>query len=100
MSRRAAGATVLATMLTMALWVGAGVTVGFRVGADAAEPAVSRKYSIAIGSYSRQWPSESITGCDSRWRMRWLAVVMLLAVFFHIAIAMKFGDLWMFGGND
>jgi len=36
-SRRAAGATFLATLLTLALWVGAGLTVGVRVGAEAAD---------------------------------------------------------------
>lgn len=31
------------------------------------------------------------------WRFfhRWLAIVMLLVVFFHIAIAVKYGDLWV-----
>lgn len=38
MSRRAARATFLATLLTLSLWVGAGVTIGVRVGAEATEP--------------------------------------------------------------
>ena len=36
------------------------------------------------------------------WRFlhRWLAVLMFLVVMFHVAIAVRFGDLWILGGRD
>lgn len=36
------------------------------------------------------------------WRFfhRWLAIVMLLVVVFHIVLAIEFGDLWLLGGAD
>ena len=36
------------------------------------------------------------------WRFlhRWLAIVMLILVVFHVAIGVNFGELWIFGGQD
>ncbi len=36
------------------------------------------------------------------WRFlhRWLAIVLLAAVIFHVLIAVKFGNLWIFGGGN
>ncbi len=36
------------------------------------------------------------------WRFfhRWLAIIMLLAVLYHVGITVVFGDLWIFGGKN
>ena len=35
------------------------------------------------------------------WRFfhRWLAIIMLVAVFFHVFLGVRFGELWIFGGH-
>ena len=36
------------------------------------------------------------------WRFfhRWLAIIMLLAILYHVGITVTFGDLWIFGGKN
>jgi hypothetical protein len=42
-----------------------------------------------------------LRGLMGSWRFfhRWLALVLLVVIFFHIAIAWTFGDLWILGGT-
>ena len=51
----------------------------------------------------RQWlvRYRELRNLIGAWRFfhRWLAIVMLAAIFFHIVIAVDFGDLWIFGGR-
>ncbi len=44
---------------------------------------------------------EELRGLMTAWRFlhRWLAIVMFLAAFFHIAVGARFGSLWIFGGG-
>ena len=51
----------------------------------------------------RQWMARytDLRALMGSWRFlhRWLAVVMLVLALFHIALAVRFGDLWIFGGR-
>ncbi|MGE3165239.1 MAG: hypothetical protein AB7O52_10065 [Planctomycetota bacterium] len=51
----------------------------------------------------RQWLAryEEARSLMGSWRFlhRWLAVLMLLLAAFHVAVAVRFGDLWMLGGS-
>lgn len=52
----------------------------------------------------RQWlvRSREFSHLVGAWRFfhRWLAIVMLAAVAFHIAVALRFGGMWIVGGGD
>ena len=58
MSRRAAGATCLATLLTLALWVAAGVMLGVRVGADATEPGTPAQLTYRLRYEAQLLPGQ------------------------------------------
>lgn len=51
----------------------------------------------------RQWLARytELRALMGSWRFlhRWLAIVMLVLALFHIALAVRFGDLWILGGR-
>jgi hypothetical protein len=55
-------------------------------------------------SKERQWVVRynELRKIMGAWRFfhRWLAIIMLLAILYHVGITVTFGDLWIFGGKN
>jgi hypothetical protein len=76
------------------------------VSADASLDSQARSILILMRKLSRerQWlvRYSELRRLIGTWRFlhRWLAVMMFMAVFFHVLVAVRFGDLWILGGGD
>jgi len=57
--------------------------------------------SIEDGHVQRHEPSRSVKNLLQTWRFlhRWLAILLLMALVLHIIVTVRFGELWILGGQ-
>jgi len=74
-------------------------------GHRALKPLARRILPLARQFYrDRQWLARygEVRSLMGAWRFlhRWIAILMLILVAFHVALAVRFGDLWIFGAGS